>query len=147
MNELMFDTNIFNKILDGKIEPSKLNDKICYVTHVQFDEIQATKDKDRRLKLEEVFSRVLSELLPTESFILDVSRLDEARLGAGVTYEQLFQRLNELNKSKPNNVQDALIGETALNNGITLVTEDLDLIKVITEFGGSACKLQEVIST
>jgi len=145
MNEYMFDTNIFNKILDGQIDPSKLSSKDCYVTHVQFDEIQATKDKDRRLKLEEVFSQVVSTQLPTESFVLDVSRLDEAKLSDGVRYEQLLQRLNELNKSKLNNVQDALIDETALTNGITLVTEDQDLAQVITEFGGFVCNLQDVI--
>jgi predicted nucleic acid-binding protein len=60
-------------------------------------------------------------------------------------YGRFLQRLNELNKSKPNNVQDALIGETALTNGIALVTEDKNLAQIITEFGGSVCDLQSVI--
>ena len=145
MNKYIFDTNIFNRILDGKIDPSKLSNKDCYVTHVQFDEIHATKDKNRRMRLEGIFSQVLSTQLPTESFVLDVSRLDEAKLSNGAMYGRFLQRLNELNKSKPNNVQDALIGETALTNGIALVTEDKNLAQIITEFGGSVCDLQSVI--
>lgn len=42
MNGYMFDTNIFNNILDGKVDPSLLDGKGCFATHVQHDEIQAT---------------------------------------------------------------------------------------------------------
>ena len=145
MNVFMFDTNIFNRILDGSIDPSSLNGKDCIVTHVQFDEIQATKNEERRAQLEGIFTQITNAQLPIESFVLDVSRLDEAKLSDGVTYNQLLQRLNELNRSKPNNIQDALIAETALNNKITLVTEDRNLAQVVNEFGGEVCNLQGVI--
>ena len=41
----MFDTNVFNDILDGKILLGDIrSDVICYVTHIQRDEINKTKD-------------------------------------------------------------------------------------------------------
>ncbi len=147
MNKYMFDTNIFNLILDGNVEFTSLEGIQCYATHVQLDEIQATKNEERRSKLERVFIEALSEQLPTESFVLNVSRLNMAKLSDGQIYNQLLQKLNNRNKSKPNNIQDALIAETALANQITLATEDQDLAKVYTEFGGMVCNLQDVIGT
>jgi predicted nucleic acid-binding protein len=145
MIKYMFDTNVFNRILDGSIDLGKLSSKVCYATHVQLDEIQATKNSERRLQLVNTFSQVLSEQIPTQSFVLNVSRLDEAKLSDGVTYNQLLYRLNQLNKAKTNNNQDALIAETALSNSLTLVTEDHDLSQVITEFGGVVCNLKDIL--
>lgn len=141
----MFDTNVFNRILDGSIDPGKLSSKECYAAHIQLDEIRATKNSEGGSQLVSTFSQVLSEQIPTQSFVLNVSRLDEARLSDGVTYNQLLYRLNQLNKIKTNNSQDALIAETALSTGLTLVTEDHDLFQVITEFGGTVCNLKDVL--
>lgn len=146
MSQFLFDTNIFNKILDEKIDLSKLSNKDCYVTHVQSDEILATKNQNRRLMLEEIFLQVSSKQIPTESFVIGVSRLNKAKLGDGVRYGQLLQRLNQLNNAKPNNVKDALIAEAALANNIILVTEDRDLAKVMNEFGGSVFRMQDFLS-
>ena len=145
MNRYMFDTNIFNRILDRKINLSRLSGKDCYVTHVQFDEIQATRDKNRRLELERIFSQVSRTELPTESAVFGVSRLGKSRLSDGELYSKILQKLGQLNAKKPNNTKDALIGETALANNITLVTEDRDLAQVISEFGGLVCRMQDVI--
>ena len=145
MSQFLFDTNIFNKILDEKIDLSKLSNKDCYVTHVQSDEILATKNQNRRLMLEEIFLQVSSKQIPTESFVIGVSRLNKAKLGDGVRYGQLLQRLNQLNNAKPNNVKDALIAEAALANNIILVTEDRDLAKVMNEFGGSVFRMQDFL--
>jgi predicted nucleic acid-binding protein len=146
MSNYMFDTNIFNGLLDGTVDPSKLHGKVCYATHVQADEILATKNADRRSQLSTIFAQVLSEQIPTESFVLDVSRLGEARLSDGVTYSQLLDSLNQLNKGKPNNIQDVLIAETAIANSLILVTEDHDLARVVTEFGGAVCTLNDLLA-
>lgn len=145
MKKYMFDTNIFNRILDGSFDLQGSDDKVLYATHVQLDEIRATKNIQRRLGLEKLFMEILDEQLPTQSFVLDISRLDEARLGNGEIYNQILSLLNQRNKRKPNNVQDALIGETALTNGLILVTEDSDLRNVIAGLGGLACTLQEML--
>jgi predicted nucleic acid-binding protein len=58
----------------------------------------------------------------------------------------MLQRLNERNKGKVNNLQGVLIAETALANNLTLVTQDKDLSQVIAEFGGSTCRLQDIIN-
>jgi predicted nucleic acid-binding protein len=145
MSDYMLDTNVFNRLLDGSVDLVKLAGKLYYATHIQIDEIRATRSAERRSKLENVFSEVLTEQLPTQSFVLDVSRLDEACLSDGELYGELLDRLNQRNKAKPNNIQDALIAETALTSGLTLVTEDRDLYQVVIELGGTACGLQDLL--
>ena len=145
MNGYMFDTNVLNEILDGKVDPSQFTGKNCFVTHIQHDEIQATSNPTRRSLLESLFSLLPQEELPTESLVLDVSRFDKAKLSDGVLHAQLQSRLNKLNKGKRNNLQDVLIAETALSNDLTLVTHDRDLFRVTTEFGGAVCNLQHLL--
>jgi predicted nucleic acid-binding protein len=145
MDGYIFDTNIFNKILDGIVNISTLSPKEIYVTHIQFDELQKTPNTKRRIQLEKVCKRIIEEILPTESTLLDVSRLGFSKLSDGVLYEKLLKRINEINKSKKNNCKDILIAETAIINGLILVTNDHDLHKVTLEFNGSACMLKEII--
>jgi predicted nucleic acid-binding protein len=138
----MFDTNIFNQILDGSVNIDKLNSKVFYATHVQLDEIRATPDAERRAQLESLFSQVIDEQIATESFVAGVSRAGRAKVSDGIIYNRLLQRLNKLNKSKANNVQDVLIGESAIANHLILVTFDHHLSQAVTEFGGKTCDLQ-----
>lgn len=169
MKKYMFDTNIFNDILDGQLNVSELVGKAhFFVTHVQHDEIQAAKDEKRREKLALVFECITQYKVPTESFVLDTLRLDEAKLGNdsvvptessvyGVSrygqskytsennlYEPIKVKLDSL-KKKDNNIQDALIAETAIKNNFTLVTHDKNLFSVVTELKGAAANLYEVL--
>src|SRR5262245_51239664 len=152
MNSYMFDTNIFNHILDGEIDFSLYIGKAnFYATHIQHDEMLRTKDSFRRESLIKIFTKVLQDKVPTESFVLGVTRLDEGKLGGeniiptesavyGVSKyglakytsndnlcEPIKIELDKINKSKSNNIHDALIGETCLKNNLTLVTHDKDL--------------------
>ena len=145
MNGYLVDTNIFNCILDGSIDSNQLVNKSCYATHIQLDEIRATTDTERRSRLENVFKQVIKEQIPTESVVIGVSRFNQAKLSDGTKYNQLLQRLNELNKRKSNNVQDALIAETAITNNLILVTLDRVLSQVTTELGGSTCSLNKLL--
>lgn len=164
-NSFMFDTNIFRHLLDNSIDISimKTNGEF-YVTHVQLDELMATRDENLRNELLKIFHEVVtSEVLtesavwdvskwdkakwsddtvPTESFILGVSRLNQAKLGNGGIYDQIKDALEAL-KSKPNNIQDSLIAETAIKNGYILVTDDNDLRDVVNKIGSKAINLQE----
>ena len=166
----MFDTNVFNRILDGVISLRTLAGRcVAYATHIQRDEINNTKNPERRAALAQVFDDVVSGLLPTDSFVLDVSRLDEARLGgdrvvptaSGVydvsrygqakygaednLYSALKDRLDSINRNKPNNVHDALIAETSIKEGHILVTDDTDLAAVTKEYGGQCLSVGELL--
>lgn len=165
----MFDMNVFNRILDGAISLQTLTDRVvAFATHIQHDEINNTKNPDRRAALAQMFSDVVMESVPTDSFVLDVSRLGEARLGGdrfvptesavyGVSrygqakygaddnlYSALKGRLDSI-KFKPNNVQDALIAETSIKGGYVLVTDDADLAAVTREYGGQCFSVAELL--
>jgi len=165
----MFDTNVFNRILDGVISLQTLTGRLeACATHVQRDEINNTTNPARRAALAQVFGKVVAPL-PTDSFVLDVSRLDEARLGGervvptesavyGVSrYGQakyaaedklisaLKDRLDSINGAKPNNVHDALIAETSIKRSHVLVTDDADLAAVTKEYGGQCLSVAELL--
>jgi len=166
----MFDTNVFNRMLDGAISAHSLTGRaLAYATHVQRDEINNTRDPARRAALSQVFREVVAQSVPTDSFVLDVSRLDEARLGGGRVvstasavwgvsrwgearftaedniYSRLKERLDGLNGSKANNVHDALIAETAIKRELVLVTDDFHLAEVTKEFGGRCLTVDELL--
>ncbi len=171
MLKCMFDTNIFNRILDGVIGWNELGHKIiAYATHIQRDEIDNTANSVRRDALKQIFESATSGSIPTNSFVLDVSRLDEACLGndhvvpteslvwevtawghgkwgVGDLYMALQADLDNLNKGKANNIQDALIAETSIRGGYVLVTDDRDLAAVTKKHGGQCMSLQELLKT
>jgi hypothetical protein len=77
---LMFDTNIFNAILDGNVDLTPcLNRTTLYVTHIQHDELAATRNEVRRNKLLAVFQAANGRRVPTESMVWDVSNWDESK--------------------------------------------------------------------
>jgi hypothetical protein len=131
------DTNIFNKLVDGVICAEDLPSDGPYIsTHVQIDEINNTKDSERRARLFLMFAEVRPQVVPTESFVWDVSRWDQGKWSDGVLFEKLKQDLDALNKSKANNARDVLIAEVAIVNGFTLLTADSDLSVVVKNHGG-----------
>lgn len=133
----VLDTNIFNRIVDGSIAFDDLpTDESLVATYVQIDEINNTKDTERRARLFLAFADVRPQIISTESFVWDVSRWDRSKWSDGVLYQVLKNEIDSLNKSKPNNVQDTLIGEVAIVNGCTLLTTDNDLATVVRKHGG-----------
>ena len=81
------DTNIINWLIDGRIARAMLPPEGEFVaTHIQIDEINRTSDEDRRARLLLTLTSTIRELLPTETTILDVSRVDWCKLGDGVVY-------------------------------------------------------------
>jgi hypothetical protein len=133
------DTNIFNKLVDGLIGIEDLPSNGPYLaTHIQIDEINNTKDSDRRALLFLKFAELRPQVIPTESFVWDVSRWDQGKWSDGVLFEALKHDLDVLNKSKSNNARDILIAEVAITNGYTLVTADRDLADIAKKHG---CKV------
>lgn len=168
----MFDTRAFNLILDGLFSIDGLKDRVAtYATHIQRDEINNTKDLDRRSALMEVFENVVSESVPTDSMVVGVSRVGAARVGGGHVvptesavwdvsrwdqakwtandnlYTPIKTDLDALNKSKRNNVQDALIAETSIKGGYLLVTDDTHLIEVTRRYGGRCISIEELLAS
>ena len=166
----MFDTNVFNRIVDGDIALESLIGRVtAYATHIQRDEINNTKDAERRAMLAKAFNDVVAASDPTASFVLGTSRLGEARLGGERVvptssvvwdvsrwneaewsdeddlYSALKSELDELNRNKPNNVHDALIAETSIKSDYVLVTDDTDLATVTKKYGGKCLSVGELL--
>jgi predicted nucleic acid-binding protein len=157
----LLDTNVFNHVFDGTIDLASLRGKRLFATHVQRDELANTKDPVRREALLETFAQLLAEqvptssmipgisvpggalpggggVVPTESAVWGVSRWGAAKWGnSDDVFAAMHQELNALNKRKGNNAHDILIAETALRNGLVLITADSDLFAVVTKFGGA----------
>jgi predicted nucleic acid-binding protein len=125
------DTCIINKLIDGLIEPDELpSDGDFVASHIQIDELNRTKDEERRGRLFLVFAKTIDQIVPTESTVIGVSRLDECKISDGVLLETLRNQLDAKNGGKANNSEDALIAEIAVENGYTLLTADYDLSEV-----------------
>ncbi|HEX8031138.1 MAG TPA: hypothetical protein VF491_21870 [Vicinamibacterales bacterium] len=166
----MFDTVVFNRILDGVIPAATLVGRVtAFATHIQRDEINNTRNPVRRVELLQVFQDVIHSQVATGSFVLDVSRLDEARLSGGPIvptasavygvseyggacysdgslYDALKAKLDALNDGKPNNVQDVLIAETAIIEGHVLITDDVHLAAVTRGSGGQCQTVDELLA-
>ena len=71
----MLDTNAFNRALDIGVDPARLSrrDPVLYVTHVQLNELQATKRTERLDQLLRVFEAVEQEAVPTSAAVWDIS--------------------------------------------------------------------------
>lgn len=104
-------------------------------SHIQIDELNRTKDVERRAKLFLMFAKTVREIAPTESFILGNSRLDEGKLSDGNLYSLIKHQLDKANGEKENNIHDALITEVAIKNQYTLLTTDYDLSEVAKNNG------------
>ena len=131
------DTNIFNKLVDETITFDDLPSNGPFIaTHIQIDEINNTKNGERRALLFLMFVEMRPEIVPTESFVLNVSRWDCGNWGDGVLFEKLKQDLDSLNNAKLNNAQDVLIAEVAIVNDFTLLTSDRHLAQVVKNQGG-----------
>jgi hypothetical protein len=167
----MFDTRAFNLMVDDAIPVRSLASHVSvYATHIQIDEINNTKNPERRAVLAQMFKNVVSASIPTDSSVVgvsrvgaacvaahgvvrttsgvwDVSRWDQANFGEHESlYLALKADLDKVNKAKRNNVQDALIAETAIKGGYVLVTDDCDLVRVTTRYGGTCVSLESLLS-
>ena len=133
----LVDTSVFNWLTDSLIAIDQLPaDGGFAITHIQVDEINKTKDEERRARLALTQARLHCKLLLTESLVLDVSRLDHAKMGDGRLYASLKTELDALNGGTNSNARDALIAEVAIVNAYTLLTADADLRSATEKHGG-----------
>ncbi len=155
---VMFDTNIFNLIIDNQIDVHSLKDPntVFIATHIQIDEIMKTPNEERRDYLISVFRELLNDGSPDEVFLFNGATLNANKRQIRSTesavwghsrwgmakwtrkdslYESIKLKLDKLNNQKQNNIEDALITETCIKNSFVLVTEDRDLYNVAKQVG------------
>jgi predicted nucleic acid-binding protein len=127
------DTNVFNWLVDGRINLATLpSDAELVATHVQIDEINHTPDTDRRTQLFLTFAKMAPVILPTESGVWGTSRWGGSKWSNGQRLDSIISAPDEKRK-RPNNTEDALIAEVALANGYGLITADRRLSEVMKE--------------
>ena len=150
-NEYLFDTNVFDKLIqvnDISVESLAQRGFILYATHIQLDEINDIpthneEKANKRKQIRDAYRRLFLEV-PTESFVWDVSRWGMSKWSDDDLYEKIRSDLDKLEK-KANNIEDALIAETAIKRGFNLVTEDKALTQVTQEHGGQTISFGEFL--
>lgn len=133
----MLDTNIFNRLLDGKFELSLFPvGSSFWATKVQLEEIKRTSNPVRRADLLQTFEKIAPEIVPA-SFSLDIAGagLDEGVLSNKSDKAKGLHNSLEALKQKFNNCHDAIIAEAAFFNSCVLVTADSNLANVAAEHG------------
>ncbi len=170
MKNFMFDTNIFNHILDFEIDLETIKGKgNFFITHIQQDEINNTPESPRKKLLVEIFNSIANNDISTSSVVIGVSRIGRAKLGGNsiptesalwdishwddskwgkenVLYQPIKDKLDSRNNHKKNNPKDALIAETSIKNNFTLITHDKDLYSVTTFFHGSCANFYHLLN-
>lgn len=159
--QCIFDTNIFNRILDFEIQVETFSHRVnAYVTHIQRDEINNTRNDKRRATLANIFVDVIpgsavtashminaspsakqrtdnENIIPTRSAVWGVSKWDQSMWAEDDFCMTLKLELDKI-KRKQNNIKDALIADTAIKEKYVLVTDDGPL-KIVTEQQGGEC--------
>lgn len=137
----MFDSHIFDKILDDGIDPFQL--RSCgrvFVTHIQRDEIERCREPERRRQLLQVFELVAQEVIPTESAVWNVSRWGQAKWSDdNPTFE-------EVRRGNLRHTEDTLITETCIKQNLVLVTHDKDLQKRVHKAKGETIRLEDLLA-
>ena len=142
MKGIIFDTNIFRKIIDGLInleDIKKIKEKnnfISFTTHIQMDELNSCKDIELKTELLKIFKEIEQEFIPTEGIVFDTSKFNMANFSNN-------NLLDEIKNDNPKNIEDALIGATAIKNNLILVTNDKNLKNKVIKNGGKAIDLKE----
>lgn len=139
----MLDTTVFNAVLEGRMSLAPLAGSQLLVIGVQAAELRATKNLRKRAELLAVYEEIHAVTVPASSFAFDIegAGFDQAYWNDGSgQFQKMLARLQELDGKKDfsNQVRDILIAETAMKNGATLLSGDVALRKVISEFGGRA---------
>jgi predicted nucleic acid-binding protein len=150
MTGYMLDTNFFNRVVAGEIAVDLIARYAVFATHVQRDELGRTRDDAKRAQLLAAFDAVGPGMKPTSTAVFDDSKWDECQWSAddGV-YEAMLARLEALDRAsdKPwkefNQSRDIRIAETAIKNGLMLVTNDANLATVMLEFGGNTITAEQ----
>lgn len=144
--KIMVDSNVFDDFISGKLkrddmEKARQKGYTFYITHIQMDEVNDCPDSERRkgLNLFIVAAGVL--IIPTESFVVGISRVGFSKVGDG----QIINKLKAQGEGS-RRLHDPLIAETALKNDYILLTNDENLRKKVHKQGGRAYSVGDFLS-
>ena len=138
-------------MVDGKISAAAFAGRRVFVIGIQAAELQATRTPERRAALLAAFEKINPATVPASSFLLGIegAGLGQAEWndGSGI-FEKMLNRLQALDRNNAtgslhNQLRDISIAETAFKKGATVVSDDINLRKVMSEFGGRAIDCSE----
>jgi predicted nucleic acid-binding protein len=141
----MLDTCAINRIHDGLDCEWSLRGPL-YVTDIQLQEIAQTRDRGRRESLMQAFFSLRPTVIRPQGLIFDADFFGfstycvEGPFLSAEDYARPIGRIMPfiaaaLGSRIERQFRDALIGEAALRNSLTLVTSDRKLGKVASSFG------------
>ena len=111
------------------------------ITHVQIDEIVDTPEsKDKRPALLEVLASLPAERIPTYGFILNLSRLDNARL----TDDEGAALIEALRGENLKHTEDSVLIATAGYEDAAFVSSDTRALAAARRHGIAALSLDEL---
>ena len=116
----MLDTVVINRICDGTffLEDLPVGSRI-YATHVQRDQIQATPDSERRVRLLATFESVNAEKMLSTPFIVGVAKVGEIQIDDNDGYYRAVVGGLQKGKNKElGNWCDGVIAATAYRAGM-----------------------------
>ncbi|WP_339322140.1 hypothetical protein [Paenibacillus sp. FSL W8-0194] len=145
MKKIMFDSNVFDKLPEfiDKVKNSSRKQFEYYITSIQVEELCEIPDAKQDIRKTNILMLVdlRATLVPISLFILNGrARFGYARLGEGEVYRKI------LNDSK-NNIDDAVIADTAVFEGCTLITQDKDLYKRMKNNSYDVMYLEDFLET
>ncbi len=124
MKKYMLDTNIYDEILKHDIDIKKLKKAgSFYTTRVQSSELVAIVDEKRRDVLLEIHENISAQKIHLRSGAWFGKLLwDDSE----IWNDNIRPQVSEIrgNTKNDNHLYDALIGEIAQEDGITIITED-----------------------
>jgi len=120
---IMFDTNIYDKIIDNLGMVDRLNQLtkegklVVLSTHIQDDELARIPDEKKRHAIAEISRKMVT----TSGAVWGVSKWGKATWGPGGKGKI---NIEAIRKGNAEDTEDALIGTTAERDADVLVTED-----------------------
>lgn len=144
----LLDTNAFNRLNADPSLMGRLAGHELFVIHTQRDELNDTPDLGHRSNLVKTLEVVAPEERTSASAVWGVSKWDKARWSSeNSIYDSLLAAIKAKDKRSKRplgQIRDALTAETAINEGLTLVTGDGVLRDVTTALGGQAITLDQL---
>lgn len=145
----IFDSNVFDKLIDRSDLIELIDGCVdLYITHVQPDENDCAPEA-KKASLRQVRDALAPMELSTSSIIWEVSKGGKGRWTQKDNLIQPLRGSTQRNPDKPkpweNKSRDALIGETAIRNDLTLVTNDGSLTKKVSSLGGKCMSWEQLL--
>ena len=135
VNKLAEDGSIFNLFIRLK-EFGYADFNVCFST---IEELVQTPDKckEKRIRALDLLLLLEPRFFSDSVSIFDKTRFDASTFSDGEVYKEIL-------KVSKNNVKDAICAQTAVSNGLALVTEDKQLYNTMKRYGHQVYMIDEL---